>query len=40
MNKQYEKPEIEVMDLAMQEVLCASNGVQTEPYQDGDFSWK
>ena len=38
MKKQFEEPQIEVVELQEQDVICTS-GFDTEPYDKGDFSW-
>ena len=36
--KPYDSPTIEQVALTNENIICAS-GIQTEPYEDGEFNW-
>ena len=37
--KPYGKPMIEVVNLDVESIICGSEGIGTEPYEEGEFSW-
>lgn len=37
--KPYDRPMIEHVVLNEENILCTSGGIQTEPYEDGEFNW-